>query len=458
MLFQESSYITLIDWLGAILFVIFLYIPVRIYYKKKKDDSAYRSYFLSFFWSKLLATVLFALYYQYIWGYGDTFSYFKASYYINSFFGSDPDSFWKLVFSPPAKTAEFRQTGTVIDYVLAIDSNVFQARLGSVVMFLTFKSYLLLSIFFSFLSFICVWSAYLVLLKLFPENKLELAIAFLFFPSIIFWTSGFGKDLICYSTLLLFLSSIYCVAILKTKLLKNLLALFASGSILYIVKPYILISLMPSLTFGIMLQLIKSNRNKEMRRVLFLLLPVLTGIALLLMSNFISSNFERFAFENITESIVNSNVALQYFAGSAFSIGIESQKLSSIGDLLKYLPVGLVTTLFRPFLWEAKNISMLLSALESLLIVYVTLYAIFKKGPRSFFNGITSSPILLAFFVFSLIFGCIVGISTSNFGSLIRYKIPCLSLYIFCILHIYNPFFKPKHPRSVPKSTLQSIT
>jgi len=42
--------------------------------------------------------------------------------------------------------------------------------------------------------------------------------------------------------------------------------------------------------------------------------------------------------------------------------------------------------------------------------------------------------------IFTLIFAFAVGISTSNFGSLVRYKIPCLPFYTaFLIILFYPP-------------------
>ena len=42
--------------------------------------------------------------------------------------------------------------------------------------------------------------------------------------------------------------------------------------------------------------------------------------------------------------------------------------------------------------------------------------------------------------IFTLIFAFAVGISTSNFGSLVRYKIPCMPFYTaFLIILFYPP-------------------
>ena len=41
-------------------------------------------------------------------------------------------------------------------------------------------------------------------------------------------------------------------------------------------------------------------------------------------------------------------------------------------------------------------------------------------------------------FVFSFVFGIAVGASTTNFGALSRYKIPCMPFYFIMLLLVYK--------------------
>jgi hypothetical protein len=49
-----------------------------------------------------------------------------------------------------------------------------------------------------------------------------------------------------------------------------------------------------------------------------------------------------------------------------------------------------------------------------------------------------ADPRLLMCFVFAMIFAVAVGASTSNFGALSRYKIPCMPFYFIMLLILYK--------------------
>ena len=127
----------------------------------------------------------------------------------------------------------------------------------------------------------------------------------------------------------------------------------------------------------------------------------------------------------------------------------ESQggSIYTLGDDYDFTPAGLVrkffpainVSLFRPYLWEAYNPVMLLSALESLATLWLTLMVFYKVGPAKVFKTITAEPIVTFCLVFAIMFSFAIGVSTYNFGSLVRYKIPMFPFYIsalFIIRHV----------------------
>jgi hypothetical protein len=102
---------------------------------------------------------------------------------------------------------------------------------------------------------------------------------------------------------------------------------------------------------------------------------------------------------------------------------------SPVGMLRKF-PLAVNVTLFRPYLWEAYNPVMLLSALESLVTLILTVYILFQVGIRKTVSYVVSRPIILFCLLFAIAFSFSVGISTYNFGSLVRYKIPMFPFYL----------------------------
>jgi hypothetical protein len=107
-------------------------------------------------------------------------------------------------------------------------------------------------------------------------------------------------------------------------------------------------------------------------------------------------------------------------------------------------PDAIVVSLFRPYLWEVNNPLMLLSALESLALLLLVVYLIFKGNVRLF--RAFWEPNIFFYLLFALTFAFAVGVSTYNFGTLVRYKIPMMPFFVMALVLIddqVNRFKKP---------------
>ena len=105
--------------------------------------------------------------------------------------------------------------------------------------------------------------------------------------------------------------------------------------------------------------------------------------------------------------------------------------------LLKF-PQAVAVTLFRPFPWEVSSAIVLFSALEAMSFLTLLTYLLFKKGVVTTFRKTFDRSILILCFSFAIIFAVSIGMSATNFGSLSRYKIPCLPFYLMFILAAYR--------------------
>lgn len=85
---------------------------------------------------------------------------------------------------------------------------------------------------------------------------------------------------------------------------------------------------------------------------------------------------------------------------------------------------------------------MLLSAIESFLFLVITVFLLFRF-PMAFVKAFGDSNILFCF-IFSLVFAFGVGVSTFNFGTLARYKIPLLPFYSLGLVLMVNKIKQPK--------------
>ena len=80
---------------------------------------------------------------------------------------------------------------------------------------------------------------------------------------------------------------------------------------------------------------------------------------------------------------------------------------------------------------------MLISAIENAFLLLLTFRVFFRLGPFRFFKTIFSSPLLIFSFIFVIFFSFSVGLSTANFGALVRYKIPSIPFFM-CLLMILD--------------------
>lgn len=133
--------------------------------------------------------------------------------------------------------------------------------------------------------------------------------------------------------------------------------------------------------------------------------------------------------------ITQDDLTRDYYGENSFDIGDFDATLSSI---ISKAPVSIAAGLFRPFIFEARNPVMLISGLENLFLLLLLIYTLFKVGLFRFITIMFESPVLLFSIGFVLLFAFSVGLTTANFGALVRYKIPLIPYYtaaLFIIIH-----------------------
>jgi hypothetical protein len=149
----------------------------------------------------------------------------------------------------------------------------------------------------------------------------------------------------------------------------------------------------------------------------------------------------------IDKAIVTKNdLTRDAYGENSFDIG---EIDGSVGSVVSKFPVALVAGLFRPFLWDVRNPVMLISALENSLMLLLTLRIFLVVGPFRVFSWIGKEPLLIFSFVFAVFFSFSVGLTTANFGALVRYKIPSIPFYM-SLLFILDTKRKNLEAASLP--------
>ncbi len=160
--------------------------------------------------------------------------------------------------------------------------------------------------------------------------------------------------------------------------------------------------------------------------------PVIAGLVLLIGMAVISGLGEAAGgryqdFDSMIETaiIIQDDLKKDYYGGQSFDIGYIEP---SLGGVARVAPKAIIAGLFRPYLWEAGSPFMLISGLENfaLLLAFIIIIVRFKKF--RFLKVTLGEPFVLAIFILAIIFSFTIGLTISNFGSLVRYVIPATML------------------------------
>jgi len=425
-----------------ILFPLFLII-LSLFFRARRNtytDPLLKKYHRQGFWLKIFSCIAFIIYNVYLYPADSIGLYQKEganiyhlilhnSNHLNWLFQKGKyfdESFLKDRFN----SGYFRS-----------EANFMVARIVALLSFITLGRYAVTSLIFACIAFSGIWKLFLFFYEQYPRLHKRLALAILFFPTFVFWSSGILKDTLCIASLGWITYSLYEILYRKKNFLKNIIILFVFGYLLAVIKVYIVISFVPFFILFIVLKNMQGIRNKFLK---YLLAPFLILSCMLSFTYFFNSfdnELGAYAVEDLTSSIQHLNGAFKNMDGnetadSNFDLGVEFD--GTFSGLVKLAPVAVFTTFFRPFIWESHKISQMMASVESTFLLLLTLFIILKAGLINFIKLVLSDPLIMCCFLFSIVFATFVGASTLNFGTLVRYKIPCLPFYIISLFLIYE--------------------
>jgi len=437
------QYITITDYLllPIYIFIVFL---VAIYFRNKNYSQKHplRKYFLWAFSLKIFGGIFVGLIYQYYYKGGDTLNYWNHTLIINSSLQDSFTTWLKLVTSSVSQydTDVFPYTAQMQWYTSPAD--YFVPAFGAFLGLFTISTYLPTAVIFAALSFMGVWKLFVVFTKLYPKLTKQMAIAFLFIPSVIFWGSGFMKDTITFSCIGWVTHFFFQIFFENKKIIANSIGALFFLYLIYIIKPYIVIAFLPAaFLWGVGLFSYKIVNKRLITVVKYFLYLVAIGALIVIGSQFQTELFGQYNIESLAYKSLSTRDYLYRVSteqeGSGYTLGEVDNTLTG---MIAKAPEAVNVTLFRPYIWEARKPIVILSALESLFFLGFTIVVIFRNNPFRFFRRVFIDETLQFCIIFTLIFAFAVGISTSNFGSLSRYKIPCVPFYAaFLFILFYKP-------------------
>lgn len=428
--------ITILDYILTPLYFLFIvWFSRRDIRKNNKDPKIYK-YYIPGLVFKLMGGLAVCFIYVFYYGGGDTLNYFHSSYVLLNLAGKSMYHFLGLLIDIRSHEAYSFFDNTTNYPLYWSDDNAFSVvRFAVPFVFLGAKLLIPSTLLLSWATYYGIWKLYLVFVEQFPNQRRELAYAILFVPSVIFWGSGILKDSFSLSASCLMIYGMY--RLLKNRWSVKYYFLLAFSSYLIIsIKPYIFLSIISGLVIWISFEWLYNVKRRLVRIFLY---PIVF-FTVWLSSGYIISVFgeQVGGYYSSIDDMLNRAVVIQqdltreYYGENSFNIGSFD---ASISSLLSKSGPALTAGLFRPFIWEAKNPLMLLSGVENLFLLLLTIYVVVRTGPVFFMKRIIEKPFLIIFsFVFSLVFAFIIGLITANFGALVRYKIPLIPFYLSGLL------------------------
>lgn len=412
--------------------------------RKEINDPVLKIYHKRGFWIKALMVLPFA-YFNYKLSPGDSYVLYHVEgvniYHL--ILKSFSNIRWLL-----GTGEEYNQSGLLADtwnLGYCRDPNNFMiVRIVSVLSFFTFGKYLVTCLFFSMISYSGVWRLYRFFYDQYPHLHRQLAIAILYLPTFVFWSSGILKDPLCTGAMGWLTYGLYQALYVKKNLIKDFIIVFIAAYVLILLKVYILVAYTPFLILFLVLKNVNLVRSTFFKVFISLALLVTIMVGFTQIMKQLQSSVAKYAGEGFTKTIqgYQKNYAAQdSWAESNFTLGVEFD--GSVTSLVKMAPAAIVATLYRPFLWESRKPSTLLSSLESLFIMLLTLKVLWTLGLGKFLRSIRD-PAIFYCIAFSLLFALFVGATTPNFGTLCRYKIPCTPFYIIALILMLNKYGKIK--------------
>jgi hypothetical protein len=404
--------------------------------KRRIDEFPEYRFYIPALTMKMFGGIGLCLVYTVYYSGGDTIQYFTDSVMVN-----------KLLFTNPAVGIDVILSGLTREKLVYFNPEIgypvyfrdastsFVVQVVSVCSIFGFRSYIPTTIIVSWVSFIGIWNLFRVFLSEFPQLARQMAIAIFFIPSVLFWGSGILKDTFTLSAIGYFTYSFYTGIILRKNFFRNLLIMIFASYVIIVVKPYIYIALLPGALLWYVNAFISRISGQFLKFAIAPLFVIVTISFSLVLINYMGSSLGKFSADQLLDRarITQQDLKASYYKGSSFDIGDFD---NSISGILAVSHKALAAGLFRPYLLESNNLLMFISGIENTFFLLMTLRVLFRVKVLGIFRFFFKNHLLTFSLLFSLFFAFSVGLSTSNFGSLVRYKIPSVPFFVACLFII----------------------
>ena len=419
----------------ALSFLIVWFISL---FKYKNDDETKRYFFLGFAF-KIACCIGYAVIYDFYYGWaGDTYSYYVSSQRLGMVLFQDPISYFRIIFDTiDSNNINTLAPGLAYYPVFRDPSKYAVHRFLSPFAIIGGDNYYTMNICLAVFTYLLNWRFFqYIRTKINCSDKFTF-ICIMMIPSVGFWSSAIMKDSFTFTFYLVFIMCFAKIFFDRKIRISTILGIILSAYIVMELKVYILYAAIAGCMVWLGSGYIKRVKSSLFK---FVVAPILiVGVAfggmyaLRFVGESVGGTFSDVDSMLSQASVTQQDLKQEYYQGHSFDIGDFD---GSLGSLISMGPKAIIAGLYRPFIFESGSAVMLLSGLENTALLLLTLYVFFKAGIKYTIKQILGNPFVSMCFLFSVVLALGIGISTSNFGALVRFKIPLIPLFALGWLEI----------------------
>jgi len=262
-----------------------------------------------------------------------------------------------------------------------------------------------------------------------PSMHRLAAFATLFVPSFVFWSAGVIKEAVAIAG---FGWAFYGVHswIDRGPSVPSVATIVLGTLPILLIKPYIVFPL--ALASAAWLYWSRSLRRGRVRiRPAYALVASAVGVGgiVILGQYFPEYSVDRFTTRAAELQAVGRGIRR---GGSNFVLSADIP--TTIFGQLLYAPIALLASLFRPVIFEVSNVLMLASAIETSILTLLFARILVTRNLPAVRAQLASDPFLVFCLVFVIAFGIAVGLTSTNLGTLSRYRCPILPFFAMLLL------------------------
>lgn len=283
----------------------------------------------------------------------------------------------------------------------------------------------LLVAFLSFYGSVRLYSA--VAWNLTERERVPALTGALFVPSVIFWGSGVVKE-----AFVLGFFGIAAAGLMNVVRRRSILAAVSTVVGVWgigLIKPYVLVTLM--LAVGGWLYSGSGRKFGFGYKLLGLGVAVAGVVA-------VTTFFPEFAVDKLGTAVSQQQRNYMTIAagGSNVEIGDDDDDDAdhSLTKHLVYAPLALLNALARPAFFDVHNGATLFAAIETSFVVWLVIDLVRRNGLKRLISETAKRPHYVAALWFTLPFALSVGLATRNLGTLSRYRLPMMPVFLMLLL------------------------